>query len=214
MSDEKTKPNANTDADKKEPADTSVDKKAAGDDKPQSDDGGEVSKMRERIKALEKRASDAEKKADGLEQEKLKKNGDIEGLLKREREKNAKLTAQVKEAKVHTLKQSLSTQILKHAPDAHNVDLITKLPEMKETVEMNHETLELSGVEEGLKKVRKSHPYLFKVGNSPMGNTRLPNPNSGNVGDDAEARDFQTKMLAAKSLQERTVIRRNFGREL
>ena len=154
------------------------------------------------------------KKRDELESEKLKKAGDLDGLIKKERERNAKLTEQLKEVKKQTLKQDLKTQVLKIAPDIHDVDLVTSLPEMKETVQMDHESLTLSNVEEGLAKVRKARPYLFKIQGRAVGPTRLPNPNSGKLGSDAEALEFQQKLFAAKSKPEQEIVRQKYGREL
>ena len=183
-------------------------------DKKAAPDSANVSKYEAQIKKLEARADAAEKKADELESEKLKKAGDLDGLIKKERERNAKLTEQLKEVKKQTLKQDLKTQVLKIAPDIHDVDLVTSLPEMKETVQMDHESLTLSNVEEGLAKVRKARPYLFKIQGRAVGPTRLPNPNSGKLGSDAEALEFQQKLFAAKSKPEQEIVRQKYGREL
>ena len=213
MSDDKNKPSGNPGADPK-PAGKAPEGDPKPDDK-KPDSTGEVERLQAKLKAIEARASEAEKKAEELEAEKLKKSGDIDGLLKKEREKSAKLINELKDVKTATLKQSLKSQILKEAPDVQNVDLITKLPEMKETVKMDHGTLEISGVKDGIAKVRKAHPYLFKVINRPVGPTGLPNPKAGNLSDEAEALEFQKQILAhAGNPVKQTEVRRQFGREL
>lgn len=214
MSDEtKTKAGDDTGTGKTEPQNKPDSGPEPGTEK-KADDSSALSKLEAQVKELTKRASEAEKKADELEKEKLKKSGDLEGLLKKEREQSTKLADELKKVKIKTLKASLNTQILKHAPDAHNADLVAKLPEVKDTVEMDADTLSISKVEDAISKARKAHPYLFKNQNGPIGPTRLPNQNRGNMGDEGDAKAFQQKMLAAKTQQERVIIRRAFGREL
>ena len=210
MSDEKKPEGGDQKPADKEPTKPSPEPKTGGGSDKAPD---EVAELQAKVKAFEKRAASAEKKLEQIESEKLKKDGNLEGLLKREQEKNVKLSEQLKSVTTQTLRQKLETKILKLAPDVHNVDTLIKVSEMKDTVQLDHNTLEIEHLEDGIAKARKAHPYLFKVQHRSVGPTHLPNPSRANLGDDAEAKEFQAKMLKATPA-ERVTIRKEYGREL
>ena len=213
MSDDKKPTSEPNKGDDKKPEAAPEPKKDAAPPDKGDDKANELAAIQAKLKAYEKRAEEAEQKLEEIDNEKLKKSGDLEGLLKRERDKSAKLSDKLKAVTAQNLRQTLKEKITKHAPDVHNLDILLKTPEMKETVEMDHDTLEVQGVEDALAKTRKAHPYLFKVQHRSVGPTVIPNPNGIKSGDNANALEFQQKILAAKP-QERDKIRKQYGREV
>lgn len=182
-------------------------KKADGDTKDSTDD------LQARLIAAEKKASEAQKKIDALEEEKLKKAGDLEGLLKLEREKSTKLLGELKSVKVQAGKEKLFSQLGKEAPDAQNLDLLTRMPEVKKKVHIDNETLKITGVKETIQELRKSHPYLFKQKHThiPGG---YPNVDASKLNGKDNAMEFRNKLLGAKNSREKELIRQQYGREL
>ena len=205
--------------------DQNKDQKKAGDDKPPAeppkkaadngDGGGGVDDKAQlkKLADLQKRAESAEAKLEKLEAEKMKKDGDLQGLLDKQAKKNEQLSEALRDLKVKTLKHKLSSEFAKHAPDAHNVDLLLKLDEVKKAVDMDHDTLEISGVKDAVNIAKKKHPYMFKTQNAGWGGT-TPIDNSNGKVDNSDVGAFFNAMQKAKTPQEKNRVRRQFGREL
>ena len=77
------------------------------------------------------------------------------------KQKTLEAQAETKDTKKVALKSSLSLEIAKNAPDAHDVgDIISSLK--KESIELDIDTLSVSGVKTAIDELRESKPYLFK----------------------------------------------------
>ena len=184
-------------------------KKADGDG-PEPSGGGDKD-LAAQLADANKRAKEAEAKIDKLEKESLEKAGDVKGLLAKEQKKVLKLTEELKETKSKALKHKVSVEFSKHAPDAQNLELLTKLDEVKKAVTLDHDSLEISGVKEAVNAARKSHPYLFKQKSAGWGNG-VPIDNSN--GDDTEVGAFVVAMRKARTSQEKHQVRKQFNRQL
>ena len=183
-------------------------KKAADDD---PGDSGDAKKLAQQLAQYKKRAAAAESKIDQLESDKLKKSGDLEGLLKKEQEKSSKYLEELKKVKTQTMKHKLTAEFSKHAPDANDVELLSKLDEVKDRVQMDHETLEISGVKEAVNAVRKKRPYLFKQKTRGWGPTPIGNEPGGDKDDTDQ---YLANMRKAKTSQDKHRVRVQFGRTL
>ena len=87
--------------------------------------GGDGDKnIASQLAIFKKRAADAEAKVDKLEKAQLEKDGDLKGLLAKSEKRVSKLTDQLKEVKLTTLKAKLHSEFTKHAPDAQNLELL------------------------------------------------------------------------------------------
>lgn len=94
---------------------------------------------------------------------KLEEQGKLKEVLDQERAEIAIERAQFQEFKKRNLSIHLDYEILKHAPDAQNVKLIKQsLPADLISAFEEDNTLKFTGVKEGIEKIRKEEPYLFK----------------------------------------------------
>ena len=187
-------------------------KKAAGDGDGGS--GGDDKNLASQLAIAKKRAIDAEAKLDKLEKEKLEKDGDLKGLLAKSEKRANKLLEELKGVKVKTLQAKLNSEFARHAPDAQDLDLLSKLDEIKKNVNMDHDTLEITGVKEAVSSVRKSHPYLFKqkVASGWGGPAGIPIDNKKADASDVDA--FMAAMRKAKTPRDKYLTRKEFNREL
>lgn len=155
-------------------------------------------KMKEELEAVEKK--------------RLEKDGDTQGLLLKEKEKNkvlenerSKLTHEVLTGKIHAA-------VAKVASDAHDIDLVLTAGDMSILV-VDRDNMKVSNVEAFVESVRKSSPYLFGNSKKPYGNhppnpkdTRPPNRHQGG------SNDFIRDMENVKTEAERDAVMKKYNR--
>lgn len=111
----------------------------------------------------------AQEKADQAEREMLTKKEDYKQLLEKERADWQKKEESFTTFKKHTVNKLLEAEIKATAPDVQDVELVKQaLP--RDLVNAYEEDLEIkfTGVKEGLEKMRKEKPFLFKPTHAPQ----------------------------------------------
>lgn len=121
---------------------------------------------------------------DKKEKENLTVKEDWKKLLEKERAERETERNNFKTFKHHNLNKLLEYEILKHAPDVQDVNLVKQaLPtDMINAFEEDYE-IKFSGIKEGLEKVKKEKTFLFKPTTIPQmtsakpGSQKLPSAN-------------------------------------
>ena len=76
------------------------------------------------------------------------------------------------------LKSNLQNEVMKLAPDAHNVnDIINSLG--MDGIEINEDNLSFGGLDDAVNKVRESKDYLFKKERAPQMKQSAPKYDGG-----------------------------------
>jgi len=104
---------------------------------------------------------------DKLKNNNLEKEGNHKELLASEREKTRRLEGDLIDTRKSVVTEKLRTEALKHAKDAHNIDMVLKVTDHKDLLKVDQENLSVSGVEEFMKKCRETHGFLFEKGSLP-----------------------------------------------
>ena len=127
--------------------------------------------------------------------DKLKSENDIQGQLEKERTDHASLKESYAKRTKITLEEKMKSEALKYAKDAHNIDAVLRVAEHKDLLKTDPESLKITGMEDFIKKVRETDPYMFgkksldDTDNLPPGGT-VPGPNPGaNKTEDQKYRD-------------------------
>jgi len=137
----------------------------------------ELSKKRleEESKKYKSRAQLAEEKVNEAEREKLEKEGKLEELLAKEREEKNKALELLNQRTNLVLSEKLKNSVASVAKDAHNIELLLKLPEAKDFLKIDEDSLTVEGVEDFVAKARESNPFLFKKAKMDSGENVPPN---------------------------------------
>lgn len=110
---------------------------------------------------------------------KLIDDGKTEEALEEERKTSQKLKDEVISTKARSVRTKLENEILKLAPNCHDVnDIIANLSKDKYTIDSDNETV--SGVKEALEDVQKRKPYLFSLKNMPDSFNNNPKDKNNN----------------------------------
>lgn len=159
---------------------------------------------------FKKRALEAETKLTEAEKKQLEKDGDLEALLKQQKEANAKLSAQLLDTQSNVIKSTLKAEVAKYAKDAHDVDMLLKVTDYKDLLKVNDD-LSVDGVADFVTKARESHAYLF-------GKKAMPNTDDGANKDAPKDKktvdeEYFAAMRACKTRRELHDVRVKFGKE-
>ena len=186
-----------------------------------------ASELEEKAKALEAskerilkesndykaRAKTAEEEVDKAKADKLEADGKLSELLNMEREKVSKLSDELSKTKQVTLREKLVAEVSKHAQDAHNVDRILSVKEHSSLLKIDEESLNISGVEDFVKKVRETDPYLFSKKSMDPGDNKPPGK-----GDNENLKSDEEKYLAelktANSQKELEAVKKKYNKPL
>ena len=144
---------------------------------------------------IKNRAKDAEDELSKAKDDKLKSENDIQGQLDKERTDHTALKDSYAKRTKITLEEKMKSEALKYAKDAHNIDAVLRVAEHKDLLKTDPESLKITGMEDFIKKVRETDPYMFgkksldDTDNLPPGGT-VPDPNPGaNKTEDQKYRD-------------------------
>lgn len=131
-------------------------------------------RIEEESKKYKTRAQDAETKLTEAEKKKLEEQGNLQELLKKEREETAKLTAKLNDTTSTVLREKLRSEVAKVAKDAHDVDMILKVTDHKALLKIDEESMKIEGVTDFVAKVRESHGFLFSKKEMPNTENKKP----------------------------------------
>lgn len=107
------------------------------------------------------RAQEAESKLSDFEKNKAKSEGDLQKQLDIEVAEHGKTRVALKNTRVDKLQDELKVKALKFAKDAHDINVVLKIDQHKDLLTVDTEKFKISGVENYIKAVRKTHGYLF-----------------------------------------------------
>jgi len=136
----------------------------------------EASKQRleEESKKYKQRAQDAEGKLSEAEKKKLEEQGNLQELLRKEREEKEKLAGRLNETTSSVLREKLRSEVAKVAKDAHDVDMILKVTDHKALLKIDESELKVEGVNDFVSKVRETHGFLFSKKAMPETENKKP----------------------------------------
>lgn len=145
--------------------------------------GNQNLSLDERLSQLEKtnqrllsESKEYKTKYQSLKEEQEKKEKDLltqkedwKKLLEQERKERDDERQKFKRFKHHNLSKLLEYEVLKHAPDVQDVSLVKQaLPsDMIDAFEQDDE-IKFTGIKEGLERIKKEKPFLFKPQNIPQ----------------------------------------------
>ena len=108
----------------------------------------------------------------------LEANESWQERLEIEKTKNFELQNSINDFKQMQLKSNLQNEVMKLAPDAHNVnDIINSLG--MDGIEINEDNLSFGGLDDAVNKVRESKDYLFKKERAPQMKQSAPKYDGG-----------------------------------
>lgn len=112
---------------------------------------------------------------DKKEKENLTQKENWKALLDKERQERDAERSQFQTFKKHNLSKLLEYEILKHAPDVQDVNLVKQaLPVDMITAFEEDNEIKFSGIKEGLEKIKKEKTFLFKAQNIPQMTSAKP----------------------------------------
>lgn len=156
------------------------------------------------------RAQEAEGKLSEAEKAKLEAEGNTQALLDAERAEKVKLQDRIKASNKTALKEKLRTEALKHAKDAHDIDMVLKVTDHKELLKLDEEAITVDGVKDYVEKVRESHSYLFSKKRLDTGDNLPPKGDQ----DDFKTEDekYLSELRACSSRQQMNDVRKKYGK--
>lgn len=157
------------------------------------------------------RAQEAEGKLSVAEKAKLEAEGKTQELLDAERKEKLDLQNKYHERGKVALREKLRTEALKHAKDAHNIDMVLKVAEHKELLKLDEDSLTVEGVEEYVKKVRETNPYLFSKKRMDGHGDNTP-PAKGDDDHKTDEQKYLDELNACTSRIEMNKVRRKYGK--
>lgn len=131
-------------------------------------------RLEEESKKYKTRAQDAESKLSDAEKKKLEEQGNLQELLRKEREEKDSLAKRLNETTSSVLREKLRSEVAKVAKDAHDVDMILKVTEHKGLLKIDESELKVDGIGEFVSKVRETHGYLFSKKEMPKTEDKKP----------------------------------------
>jgi len=162
---------------------------------------------------IKSRAQEAEGKLSEAEKRQLEAEGKTQELLEKERSEKQELLGKLNKTSENVLREKLRTAVLKHATDAHDVDMVLKVSDHQDLLKLDKEALTVDGVKDYVGKVRESHSYLFsKKSMDPGDNTP---PGSGTKEEfKTENEKYAEALKGATTKQELAKIRKQFGKPI
>lgn len=130
----------------------------------------------------------------------LEEQENFKELYELEKQKSMEASSKAEKLKRQALQKDMHFKVASKATDAYDVsDIIKSLP--RDLLEIDEETESVSGIEEAIKHVRESKPYLFKKNNGTGFADRRPQGDNGKRSwEDLEGREKDK--LFADSLNE------------
>lgn len=145
---------------------------------------------------------------DGVEEEKKKQLEQQENwkeLLDIEKNKTHSLQENLHNTKKQVLKEKLHYEVARHAKDAFDVnDVIAALP--RDMVNINDETLEVSGVADAVSLLKEKKPYFFEGKKSSGQPSMRPIGSNGKVSYEELSKNEQDELFR-KALVDGGIVR-------
>lgn len=167
-----------------------------------------ATRLEDESKKYKERAKSAEEKISEAEKAKLEEQGKLEELLKKEREEKSSLSKKLEERTSSVLREKLRAEVAKHAKDAHDVDVLLKITEHKDLLEINEDELSVKGAEDFVTKARESHSFLFKKKTLDDTETKKSKDTDTRTEDER----YHAELDACKSRAELEAVRKKYGR--
>lgn len=159
-----------------------------------------------------KRAQEAEGKLTEAEKAKLEADGNTQALLDQERSERLKIEEKFHSRTKTALKEKLRTEVLKHAKDAHDVDMVLRVTDHKALLKLDEETLSVTGTEDFVKKVRETHSFLFSKKKIDAGGN-LP-PKAGDKDFIPQEADYLKELKSCSTRKEMDEVRKKYGKAI
>ena len=120
------------------------------------------------------RAKEAEELLSTAEKAKLEAEGRTQELLDKERADRMDLEAKYTRRTKDVLNERLRTEVMKHAKNAHDVDMLLKVTQHRDVLKLDEDNLQVDGAKEFVDKVRETHSYLFTKPRIDVGENNPP----------------------------------------
>lgn len=163
----------------------------------------ENTKMKERAKTAEGKLSEVEKA-------KLEAEGNTQALLDAERSEKVKLQDRLATNTKLTLREKLRTEAMKHAKDAHDVDMLLRVSEHKDLLKLDEEALTVEGVKEFVEKARETHSYLFSKKRMDAGDNTPPKGDQDAFKSDSDK--YLSELAACTTRLQMNNVRKKYGK--
>lgn len=158
------------------------------------------------------KARDYESKLDEDHRKKLEAEGKTKELVEAERKARLNAEDRLNQMTETVLSKDLRYEAIKHAKDAHDIDMVLKVSEHKELLKLDQDSLKVSGVKEFVDAVRNSHPYLFSKSKLPE--TEVNRPGTPDVaGQKNVTQNYIAELKNCKTQKELDAVRRKYGRD-
>ena len=209
MSDEKApetgqqQPNTGT-----TPADTKA--AAAPDAKPaaaqQEPNSGELSAIKKQLSESRELSDKLQSRLDAMERGAAEKSGDLKKVLELEKASKAKLQEELNTLKSAVVKTKIEAAIATHAKDAHNVEHLLKVGDIKRVTVVDGTVY---GAEDFVTDLRKTAPHLFKVKDIQAG--PKVGPTSTASAPKQMSQEYYDQLSKVKTAKEQAALRKQYG---
>ncbi len=130
-------------------------------------------RLLEESKAYKEKYQKTRDEVAAKEKEALEKTGSKDELLERYKNEAFEYQQKMDKLKRKALEKELKFEVAKHATDAYKLEAVVKnLP--TSLIQLDEETLSVSGVKEAIDHLRKEDSYLFKPATQPSVVTSRP----------------------------------------
>jgi len=169
----------------------------------------EMQSKLERLEYENKKKSERIREQTRLEEERqrelLTKEGKTEELLKLNEEKFSKLSEEYNQLKSKTIRANVTAEVAKLAKDCLDPEDVVNYKQFWEELEVDTDSLSVSGMEKALSKIRQAKPHWFGNRNPGMANAAPAN-------NPPKATSYEEEIKAARTQKEFDAIRKKYGK--
>lgn len=172
----------------------------------------EATKLRleEESKKYKTRAQEAESKLSDAEKKKLEEQGNLQELLRKEREERDNLAKRLNETTSTVIREKLRSEVAKVAKDAHDVDMILKVTDHKALLKIDEEGMKIEGINDFVSKVRETHGFLFSKKEMPKTEDKKPSDKDFDAKTNEEK--YQEALKLVKTKKELYELKLKYGK--
>lgn len=118
-------------------------------------------RLLEESKVNKQKAKDYRSQIEAREEDDLRESKNFEELLAVKENRNKELESRLQDLELKTKTKSLQIEVSRHATNAHDMnDVFNNLP--KDKIAYNESTGAFEGVDEAVRMIKESKPWLFK----------------------------------------------------
>lgn len=167
-------------------------------------------RLEEESKKYKTRAQEAESKLSEAEKKKLEEQGNLQELLRKEREERDNLAKRLNETTSTVIREKLRSEVAKVAKDAHDVDMILKVTDHKALLKIDEEGMKIEGINDFVSKVRETHSFLFSKKEMP--NTENKKPSEKDFDAKTNEEKYQEALKLVKTKKELYELKLKYGK--